>query len=132
MSRKDEYMALREMGMTYAAIAKVYGCSRQNVQQACNRSKRNVVHPERCVYEGLRTWMNENHVTNKELCRRMYGQNLTTNTLNAIRRRMVGRSRWQLDEVNRILDITGLTYEQLFREEPNSVDRCNRKTKISA
>jgi hypothetical protein len=101
--------------MTYAEIADIYGCSRQNVGQACTSKQRLYVRPKWCIYEGLRDWMNENCVSRTELFRRMYGHDLTDAIAGALRRRMTGASRWRMDEINKVLDVTGLTYEELFR-----------------
>ena len=115
MSRREEFMILRNQGMSYKAIANVYGCTRQNVEQACASRQKRYVRPEWCVYEGLRNWMNENCVSRTEMFRRMYGHDLTNSIADALRRRMTGASRWRMDEINRVIDVTGLTYEELFR-----------------
>ena len=39
MSKSEQYMALREQGMTYDAIAKRYGVTRQAVQDSISRHK---------------------------------------------------------------------------------------------
>lgn len=39
IKRRDEYVKLREQGMTYQAIADMYGVSRQCIEQLINRSR---------------------------------------------------------------------------------------------
>ena len=121
MSRSDEYRELREQGLTYREIAARYGISYQAVAQVCAKSnicQFKPIWPKSCVYPGLRNWMNRNHVSRAELYRRMHdGSPCIGKAPYIIRDRMTGKSPWRMDEIERLLDITGMTYERLFREE---------------
>ena len=79
------YRAERENGLKYREIAEKYGVTVQRVAQACgkfNPYRFAFVTEKGCIYAGLRNWMNENKVSNNELCRRLglevAGENLST------------------------------------------------------
>ena len=107
MSKSEQYMALREQGMTYDAIAKRYGVTRQAVQDSISRHKNRTTYikPTTVIFPGLRQWMTEHHVRVAELERRT-GRHL---------RQALSAGRISNQSNERILAATGLTYEQAFR-----------------
>jgi len=107
MSKSEQYMALREQGMTYDAIAKRYGVTRQAVQDSISRQKTPppYINPATVIFPGLRQWMTEHHVRVAELERRT-GRHL---------RQALSAGRISNQSIERILAVTGLTYEQAFR-----------------
>lgn len=121
MSRTEEYRALREQGLTYREIAARFGVTHQTVAQVCAKSKDTQfrrIRPQSCIYPALRKWMNDNLVSRAELYRRMHNGNPCIGRAPyVIRERMVGRTLWRLDEIEKLLDITGMTFEELFRGE---------------
>ena len=120
MTRTEQYRYLREQGLTYQEIATRCGVSHQAVAQACAKEKKSQfrkIMPEDCVYHGLRNWMNENYVSRSELYRRMHNGSPCRGTVaQEISRKMRGIYRWNMSEIDAMLDITGMTYEQLFRD----------------
>lgn len=119
MATKQEKMALREQGMTYQQIADHFGISYQAVAQTLakyNPNKFCFVRPSGCVYTGLRNWMNKNKVGISEFVRRCGVENCYCN-----KNRMVGYLSGKTDPpkrtIDKILAVTGLTYEEAFGEE---------------
>lgn len=117
--RADLYRAEREKGRTYAEIARMYGVSKQRVAAACGKqdtSKFREITPKGCVYPNLRDWMNRHKVSRKEFLRRM---GLTTNGGNEqiFRNYLQGKSNPGKSYIDRMLRVTGLTYEKLFAKE---------------
>lgn len=118
MTRREQILADRESGMTYSQIAKKNGVSYQYVGQLCGKYNPNQfrVHGEKHVYVNLRDWMNENRISCKELVRRMgmtpYGRTDAT-----LSRWLTGRCdppKWAIDK---LIEVTGMPYEVLFKKE---------------
>lgn len=117
MSKRDVYEEMRAQGMTYAQIAKVCGCSTQNVAQLLARrgeSKFRGVTPDRCRWEGLRQWMNENKCGPSEILRQKLGHNTTGNSAISLRQKLSGKRPIKKEDIDFFRELTGLTYEQLF------------------
>ena len=114
--RRDLYQIERENGKTYREIAEMYGVSFQAVAVSCGRSedaKFRVWTKDRCVYTNLRNWLNENRVSMSEFIRRTGGIPSGGNT--------AGYGNYFRGEcyppkltIDKILAVTGLTYEQLW------------------
>ena len=115
MTKKGKILDLRKEGLKYKEIADQVGCSVQYVAQIC--SKGNPGHfrfvGDDCVYPNLRKWMNENKVSRKEFLRRM---GLTTHPSNYERFcwYVKGKSFPRKDYIDKMLSVTGLTYETMF------------------
>ena len=117
MSKRDVYEAMRAQGMTYAQIAKVCGCSTQNVAQLLARrgeSKFRGVTPDRCRWEGLRQWMNENKCGPSEILRQKVGWASTGSSSKFLREKLSGQRALRKKDIDFFRELTGLTYEQLF------------------
>jgi hypothetical protein len=56
----------------------------------------------------LRAWMGANKVSGRELARLM-GRSYET-----IRVKLRGQTEWTLPEIEKLLEVTGLTFEELF------------------
>lgn len=118
MSRLQEWEALRAEGATYREIAAKYGCSYQNVAQIM--AKRNVkqfraIKKTQCCFDGLRNWMNENRISISEVARRENGTNAGGCARSCLEKRLRGEQDMKRWEIEFFIDMTGLTYEQLFR-----------------
>ena len=117
MTRADQYAELRRAGYTYEKIAEICGCSYQNVAQHLARKNevifRGVV-KEQVVFDGLRKWMNDNKVSVRELFRQLNGKNPGGVSSGCFSDRLTGKTQFRMNEINKIISVTGLTYEQLF------------------
>jgi hypothetical protein len=115
--KKDLYMMEREKGLTYQQIADKYGVSKQNVAQLCSKHEPSRFQYNRtCAYPALRKWLNDNKCSTSELVRRM---NLVAAPENIARMQRVLCKRNELKkwEIDKLLEITGMTYEELFCQE---------------
>lgn len=112
----DKYIEARSKGMKYREIAEIYGVSYQAVAQACAKYSPGHFVPfteERLVYPNWRNWMNENKVPLKEFLRRL-GLHPSGNSVGMVRNYMRGDHYPPKHTIDKILEITGLTYEQLW------------------
>ena len=118
--KKTKILDLREQGLTYQQIADKLGVSRQYVGVLCVRSTPRgfqFITEKGCIYPNLRDWMNENRVSRSELVRRMGLNNSPMHYVSALSSYMRGicdPPKWFIDKM---LEETGLTYEQLFYKE---------------
>lgn len=116
--RIQQIIAMREKGMSNTEIGKKLGISRQRVEQIVPPRIKyfRVLTPESCKWSGLRNWMNKNSVSKTELVRRLYGNAYPENYARVIAiLKEAGRNtpKYFIDNV---LNITGLTYEEIFKE----------------
>lgn len=107
MSKIEQYMALREQEMTYDAIAKRCGVTRQAVHDSISRHKNRITYikPTTVIFPGLRQWMAEHHIRVAEL-ERITGKHL---------RQALKTGHISNQSIELLLAVTGLTYEQAFR-----------------
>lgn len=117
--RAELYLAERAKGLTHREIAEKYGVSHQAVAQACARHKPSLFKPytaKEVVYPNLRRWLNDNKVSRNEFARRLgnapYGAN--SSHLSCWLRGINYPTKLNID---RLLAVTGLTYEELWRQE---------------
>lgn len=114
--RKAYMINLYNSGMTYDEVAKIVGLSRQRVYQLIGRADTKLfrhIDADRCVYVGIRDWLNENKVSVSELTRRMYG-NFHTENQNRVSSMLRGSEKITKYQIDKILKATGLTYENAF------------------
>lgn len=115
--KAEEYARLRAEGKTYREIADMYGCSYQNICQHLAGSGAGHFRAftgNRCVYAGLREWMNANECTTAELLRRMYGRNPPTATNTRWCKILKGTIDPRKQDIDNLIRVTGRTYEVLF------------------
>lgn len=120
MERKEQMERLRDQGLKYREIAEMFGVSKQYVAKVCG--KQNTAHFKpiggECVYPNLRKWLNENQVTRAEFLRRM---GFIVHASNYTRLCKIISGEWppRKDYIDKMLEVTGLTYETLFEVLPN-------------
>lgn len=122
MIEKQELMrADRAQGMTYKQISEKYGVSKQRVQQLVGGDTKHAICCFRgitekdCIYPNLRKWMNDNKISKAELCRRMYGTS-HPQCQDRLRVYLKGLTNPTKLNIDRLIKVTGLTYEELFKE----------------
>lgn len=116
--RSDEIRMMHSNGMTYQDIGLYFGVSTQAVHQMANTNGYGDGFQEAAVlkvkYPGLRKWMLENHVCVSDL-EKMCGKGKRFHAF------LVDKSNPTKKTIDAILDATGLTYEECFKEEENKV-----------
>lgn len=119
MKKYEIYREEREKGLTYKQIAEKYGVSKQNVAQCCGKYNPNRFRfwtAELCVYPNVRNWLNENKISKAELIRRM-GVRFHSNTNAVVRGYLKGKTYPPKQTIDKLLSITGLTYEEFFKAD---------------
>ena len=120
MINVDEFVPLREAGYTQREIAEKFGCSRQYVSMILAKRNVKLFHKhtkDRVVFDGLRKWMNDNSVSIADLYRQMYGKNCIGTSADSFYGKMKGKNTLWMHEINGIIRVTGLSYEELFLRE---------------
>jgi hypothetical protein len=108
-------IALREQGLSYAEIGKKLNYSKQRVFQIIGGTSINFFRPiskEACVYVGIRKWMNENKINRNTLTRMIWGQ-IEPDACGKLKRTLEGAN-CRKDIIDKLLKVTGLTYEEAF------------------
>lgn len=120
MSKVEKFKELRKQGLTCREIADMYGCSPQYVSQSCaddiGAKSFRIYKEDECAYPGLRSWLNENKISRAGLTRMLLGKNSWGGSRESLRNKLKGRSSFQISDINILIDRSGLTYEQLFRQ----------------
>jgi len=120
MGNKDIAWNMRRQGHKLSEIAKEIGVSQQRVSQilATGKDKRwfHPHSPMRIVYVGLRNWMNENMVSKTAFIIKM-GYCFHATTMSRYANKLKGNGSWEIDEINKLISMTGMTFEDLFRRE---------------
>ena len=116
MKKYELYRQDREKGLKYREIAEKYGVSYQNVAQACGKAQPSRFRfwtKDMCVYPNLREWLNENKITYRELCRRLGWETCRVN-YTYFGAWFRGKNYPRKQVIDKLLSVTGLTYEQFF------------------
>ena len=117
-SKRKQMQMLRDQGLKHKEIAEKFGVSRQYAAMVCGRCDPKYFIPigEDCIYPNLRKWMNENKVSRKEFLRRM---GLTPHNSNYERfsSYITGNNHARKPYIDKMLEVTGMTYETLFYTE---------------
>lgn len=117
---------LNEEGKSYNEIAAIYGISKQRVYQILRKGDKRYfryISKRSVKYTGLRNWMNTNKISFNELVTRVFGYYHSEH---------YKRLYWYLNSerltmplIKKILEITGLTFEECFMEETENVNPNN-------
>lgn len=114
--RKEWMLELFESGFTYKEIGEIAGISKQRVFQIigkANGRRFRTITKEQCVFDGLRRYLNDNRISLVALTREMYGE-LNGSYYQIKDAFKSNKACLTMPKINRILSVTGLTYEQAF------------------
>ena len=114
--RRERIVELRNKGYTYQEIADIEGVSKQRIAQICGKPDPNyfkIIREDACIYPKWRAWMNENKVSRNEFLLRL-GLSQHARNSAALSGWMRGRCFPIKRTIDKILEVTGLTYEELF------------------
>ena len=118
-TKTELYAKERESGKSVKEIAEMYGVSYQAVSQATAKIKKGYFKhytEENCIYPNLRNWLNDNKVTRSEFLRRI-GLTPSPNNSTRLSGYLTGKNYPTKATIDKFLEITGLTYEELFLED---------------
>lgn len=124
MKRRRQMYAMRFQGLTYQKIADEFGVSKQYVAKVCG----NCCPPnfrgidEKCIYPNLKKWMNDNYISRAEFLRRM-GISAHTSNYQRFTAVMRGETQPKKDYIDKMLAVTGLTYEILFEVDQSGSEQ---------
>ena len=112
MTREEKIEAYSMLldGFTYQEIADRFQVSKQRIGQIFSMSESRY---SKIIYPGIRSWMIENNVTVQELNRRMRPEKRTKGN-NGLFEKLRGEREITPEEIERLLRVTGLTFEEAF------------------
>ena len=118
MSKKEQIIQLEQECYSYSEIARIAGVSRQYVSQVFCKCGLDFpdfrkLSDKECIYAGLRKWWNENRMTYPKFIEAM-GMCYHDANLYRLKRYFTGESNPRKDYIDKLIAVTGLTYEQLF------------------
>lgn len=119
IDRTREMIKLKQDGLTYREIAKMFGVSHQRVAQIIgeqNVSYFKEVTEKQCVFKGIRDYMNNTQTSLTALIKKC-GFNYHAETANKYRYWLNGTNEMKMSAINSLLEVTGLTYEEAFRRD---------------
>lgn len=111
-TRAKIYLEDRKNGMTYREIAEKYGVSYQSVHSCCTRQDgtyHTSVSPKGCIYPNLRRWLNADKNRRDRFFQEM--------KCYSIREYIKGVRQPKKDAIDKMLALTGMTYEVMFAQE---------------
>ena len=114
MEKREIANHLRDQGYTLKQIAMLLDISRARAGQlVAQQGKFTAITDEHCPFVNLRSWMNKNRVSRAEFIRRMGYLNSPT-TITRFSCILRGEHQPRKDFIDKMLDVTGMTYEELF------------------
>lgn len=120
MISTKEVFEMRKAGMTYKAIADRYGVSRQYIQQVAPASVARKSHAEieTIPYKGIYQFLKENPRLSLVGFYRAITGGAYRNSTERVRNVIHGREdcRLSITEIRRLLEITGMTFDELFEK----------------
>lgn len=113
--QKVEMFRLRVLGMTYEAIGEKFGVTKQSAYSTLNYVVKGTGRGiARCIYPALSEWCVEHGESFYSLSKKV---GMCRNSLYS---KIEGKQHFNQPEIDKILTITGLTYEAAFTREENS------------
>lgn len=110
--KADLYLAERAKGLTYRQISEKYGVSYQCVHSVCRNvdgTYKTVITEKGCIYPNLRRWLNKDRRRRDRFFKAMRGV--------TIREILKGAQMPKKNTIDKMLALTGMTYEELFQED---------------
>ena len=114
IDEKVEAYRMQLEGKTLQKIGEHFGVSKQYIQQVLPKRRKKLEEAiQSCIYPNIARWMEENEAGYSEIARRC--GRLPQTVGNALS----GRTDPAKTLIDRILRVTGLTYEQAFKVDAN-------------
>lgn len=120
--KREQATALRKQGKTYQEIADYMGISKAYVaillDKTVKTSNFHIWPIELSPYPVLTQWMNDNQITRQELAEKL-GYSPSTVSYYIITK-IMRTDKFTKKEIDKLLEITGMTYEELFKRQDMS------------
>lgn len=122
-----EILDMRLNGMTYQAIADVFGCSKQNIEQCLRFGARKRKRKLESVYPGLKKFVSKEFRNLKEFSFFIY-KNYTGDTpsTGCARKKLDGVSSFSIPEIISLIERSGKPFEYLFLMTEEEVEEYDR------
>ena len=118
--KREQAIALRRKGMTYQEIADSMAVSKAYVavllDKTVKTSNFHIWPIELSPYPVLTQWMNDNQMTRQELAEKL-GYSPSTSSYYIITK-IMKTDKFTKKEIDKLLELTGMTYEELFKKHP--------------
>lgn len=118
--KREQAIALRKKGMTYQEIADSMAVSKAYVavllDKTVKTSNFHIWPIELSPYPALTQWMNDNQMTRQELAEKL-GYSPSTSSCYIITK-IMKTDKFTKKEIDKLLELTGMTYEELFKKQP--------------
>lgn len=102
--RIEEIKKMQALGYTLSEIGEIYGVSRQYIHQILNAPRPKITTKS---LPGLRIWLKQHKMTQKQMAEKLGMCPMTFN-------RHLKEESFTVDEIRKILEVTGETFETLF------------------
>lgn len=114
MTREEKIkaFAMKLDGKTLQEIGDEFGVSKQCIHQLLNRSCKNRA-SSICIYKGLSEILCNNNLSIARFCEQL---KLDLSPV-SISRKLSGKTDFKISEIKKILQVTGLTFEECFAEK---------------
>lgn len=111
--QKIEIFTMRMDGATYQEIGDKFGVTRQCVEQILHiQDRRRSKISTLCVYSGLSKFIDDKCLLYKQIAN-MVG----LKSISAVREKIKGTRPFNINEIERILEKTGMTFEECFKKK---------------
>lgn len=114
--QKLEAYSMRLDGATFQQIADKFGVTKQFIQQSLFPSDNRKVRASNgsmCIYAGLAQFIDDHHVTQRKLGK-LLGIKYVESSTTRVRKRLTGKTPFTINEIYKILEFTGMTFEECF------------------
>lgn len=122
ISKDDKFkiIELIKSGKSFTEIASNFGVSKQRIYQISKLSENEIINGREnvkastsCIYPNISKWMRDNNFSFTNMS---YATNIEYKMLRSF---LIGEKIGRKDTIDKILKITGLTYEEAFYQENN-------------
>ena len=109
---------MRKQGMTYREIGECFGVTYEGIRLVLAHMEPQeryfrAVTEKRCIYPGIREWMNQEKISPRRLAA-MMGYSTYTGVVRSLGDRLSGRAEIRIGDIRNILRISGMTFEEAF------------------
>lgn len=109
---------MRQEGKTYQQIGDTFGISKQRACIICgmdinDKPYFHIWTKDRCIFHSLRDWFNIHRFSTKDILEQI-GLPVSSSNRIHLRRILNGDVTMKKDDIDRLIALTGMTYEELF------------------